>query len=527
MRGRHWFVLAAGTLAIILSAAQRVGAAPSTDTPINHVVVIFQENVSFDHYFGTYPNAANDDPSEPQFIAAPGTPTVNGLTGALLTNNPTGVNPFRFTRAQAATCDQDHDYTDEQTAFDFGLMDNFLALVPSQFCTNNDVKVPNEIMGYFDGNTVTALWNYAQHFAMNDNSFSTTFGPSTPGAINLIAGNTFGAMSGTGTGGPHNLPATAGDIAGGSAISDGQPSGDACTSRDSFFYTSSSKNIGDLLNAAGDTWGWFQGGFDLTITNSNGTTGCVRSTTSAVTGVTKVDYIPHHEPFQYFANTRNPNHTRPTNVNSIGSTDAANHQYDIHDFFDAVNAGHMPQVAFLKAAGFQDGHAQYSDPLDEQTFLVDTVNFLMQRPEWKNTAIFILYDDSDGWYDHQMSPIVHQSQTFADTLTGAGMCGSKAPSDGQQGRCGYGPRQPFLLISPFAKENFVDHTLTDQSSIIRFIEDNFGLGQLGGGSADAGAGSVLNMFDFSQHPNNGNDVFLLDPSTGEPANGKGHGRRSS
>jgi phospholipase C len=524
MRGNR-FVLVVGTLAIVLSAAQRVAARSPTEPPIDHVIVIFQENVSFDHYFGTYPNAANDDPSEPQFIAAPATPTVNGLTGALLTNNPNGVNPFRFSRAQAATCDQDHGYTDEQTAFDFGLMDNFPALVSSQFCTNNDVNVRNEIMGYFDGNTVTALWNYAQHFAMNDNSFSTTFGPSTPGAINLVAGNTFGAMSGSG--GPHNLPATAGDIAGGSAINDGQPSGDICTTRDSFFYTSSSKNIGDLLNAAGVTWGWFQGGFDLTITNSNGTTGCARTTTSAVTGVTKVDYIPHHEPFQYFASTRNPSHARPTSVNSIGFTDGANHQYDLHDFFDAVNAGNMPQVAFLKAAGFQDGHAQYSDPLDEQTFLADTINLLMQRPEWKSTAIFILYDDSDGWYDHQMSPIVHQSQTSADTLTGAGTCGSKAPSDGQQGRCGYGPRQPFLLISPFAKENFVDHTLTDQSSVIRFVEDNFGLGQIGGGSADAYAGSVLNMLDFSKHPNNGNDLLLLDPSTGEPANGNGHGHGHS
>src|SRR4029077_17474711 len=196
MRGNR-FVLVVGTLAIVLSAAQRVAARSPTEPPIDQAIVIFQENVSFDHYFGTYPNADNNDPSEPQFIAAPGTPTVNGLTGALVTNNPNGVKPFRFSRAQAATCDQDHDYTDEQTAFDFGLMDNFPALVSSQFCTNNDVNVPNEIMGYFDGNTVTALWNYAQHFAMNDNSFSTTFGPSTPGAINLVAGNTFGAMSGS------------------------------------------------------------------------------------------------------------------------------------------------------------------------------------------------------------------------------------------------------------------------------------------------------------------------------------------
>jgi phospholipase C len=494
MRVAGRLVRAAGAFALVIGIAQRAAAA---FPPIQHVVVIFQENVSFDHYFGTYPNALNNNAADPPFFPTADTPTVNGLSGALLNNNPNGANPVRLTRAQAALCDQDHDYTDEQTAFNLGLMDNFLALVPQQFCSNLDVNLPNEIMDYFDGNTVTALWNYAQHFAMNDNSYGTTFGPSTPGALNLVAGNTFGAITGANTD-PHNKPATADDVAGGSAIGDGQPSEDSCTTRDSFFFASSRKNIGDLLDAAGMTWGWFQGGFDLGVTNANGTTGCARTTTSVVTGVTKVDYIPHHEPFQYFVSTRNPNHTRPGSVGAIGSSDSANHQYDLHDFFDTVNAGHMPQVAFLKAAGFQDGHAQYSDPLDEQTFLVDTINFLEKRPEWKNTAIFIAYDDSDGWYDHQMSPIVHQSQTSADTLSGAGLCCANVPADGQQGRCGYGPRLPFILISPFARQNFVDHTLTDQSSIIRFIEDNFALGRIGGGSSDAFAGSVLNMFDFSK-----------------------------
>src|SRR5262245_45950978 len=181
-----------GALALVLNLT---GIALAASTPIEHVVVIFQENVSFDHYFATYPHAANSDPSEPKFFAEPDTPSVNGLSGPLLTVNPNGVNPFRFTRAQAATCDQDHDYTDEQTAFDLGAMDNFLALVPNQFCTNNDVNVPNEIMGYFDGNTVTALWNYAQHFAMNDNSFGTTFGPSHIGVLNLVSGQTHGAVA--------------------------------------------------------------------------------------------------------------------------------------------------------------------------------------------------------------------------------------------------------------------------------------------------------------------------------------------
>src|SRR5262245_3994053 len=191
---RAWKAVSSSACALAL-VLNSTGVVLAASTPIKHVIVIFQENVSFDHYFGTYPNAANDDRTEPSFIASSGTPTVNGLTGALLTNNPNGFNPFRFTRAQAATCDQDHDYSDEQTAFDLGAMDNFLALVPNQFCTNNDVNVPNEIMGYFDGNTVTALWNYAQHFAMNDNSFGTTFGPSHIGVLNLVSGQTHGAVA--------------------------------------------------------------------------------------------------------------------------------------------------------------------------------------------------------------------------------------------------------------------------------------------------------------------------------------------
>src|SRR5262249_22707670 len=153
-----------------------------------HLVVIFQENISFDHYFGTYPNALNPA-GEPFFKASPNTPAVNGYTNTLLNFNPNlnpangagASNPFRFDRSQAVTPDQGHDYTQEQLAFNHGLLDSF-----PQF-TGNPTLTP-EVMGYFDGNTVTALWNYAQFFAMSDNSYSTTFGPSTPGLINLVSG---------------------------------------------------------------------------------------------------------------------------------------------------------------------------------------------------------------------------------------------------------------------------------------------------------------------------------------------------
>ena len=538
-------VLALGMAAMLLNPAI-LGAFPrdaddfQTKTPIKHVVIIFQENVSFDHYFGTYPNATNPA-GEPVFRAAENTPTVNGYTDGLLNRNPnslnalnTGaVNPFRLDRSEAATTDQDHTYKDEQRAFDSGLMDFFplavgTAATNPPFSASLAAKGKGIVMGYYDGNTVTALWNYAQHFAMNDNSFGTTFGPSTPGALNVISGQTNGLTQ-------HNAVAdsfavTAGGNGTFSVIDDADPVGDPCSG--SALVQMAGQNVGDLLTGEGISWGFFSGGFDLTITNSNGTTGCKRSTKSAVTNVTKVDYIAHHQPFQYYASTSNPTHKRPTSISMIGkNADAANHQYDIHDFFDAVSAGNFPAVSYLKAPGFQDGHAGYSDPLDEQTFIVNTINFLEKQKEWNETAVIIAYDDSDGWYDHQMGPIVNQSISTADALTGVGLCGNGADAlpgpvanPHAQGRCGYGPRMPLLVISPFAKHNFVDHTTTDQSSVVRFIEDNWLAGARITGSFDALAGPLDNMFDFDKNGDHGNDEsrLVLNPTTGQPVNGGGH-----
>jgi phospholipase C len=164
-------------------------------TPIKHVVVIFQQNVSFDHYFATYPNAMNAA-GQAAFTAQPGTPSVNGLTAALIAFNTNGAKPFRLDRSHAATCDQDHAYKDEQAAMNSGLMDKFVEKVGTGTLakSGNTVCHATDVIGYFDDNTVTALWNYAQEFAMSDNFFGTTFGPSTPGALNLISGQTNGAI---------------------------------------------------------------------------------------------------------------------------------------------------------------------------------------------------------------------------------------------------------------------------------------------------------------------------------------------
>jgi phospholipase C len=501
-----------------------------TATPIKHLVVIFQENVSFDHYFGTYPYAVNA-PGEPTFYPSPFTPRVNGLTTALLNSNPnasnsgngTGaINPFRLSPAQAATADQDHDYTPEQQAFDNDKMDLFPEYTGSGETlpgapANEDGN--GQVMGYYDGNTVTAYWNYAQHFALNDNSYGSTFGASTQGAINLISGQTNGVTDSNNASG--DLVA---DGQGGyTLVSDADPMGDVCSTTSGAVVHMGGKNIGDLLNERGITWGFFEGGFDLSTVNTNGTTGCKRSTLSMVTQTVKADYIPHHQPFQYYTSTANPTHARPTSVAMIGHQgDAGNHQYDINDFYAAVQAGNMPAVSFLKAPGYEDGHAGYSDPLDEQTFVTSVINFLEKQPEWRDTAVIIAYDDSDGWYDHQASPHVNGSQTADDALTGNDQCEARNTLPGiasgnkpVQGRCGFGPRLPMLVISPWARQNFVDHTLTDQTSITRFIEDNWlDSRRIGGGSYDAVSGTITNMFDFYSPWPMARRLFL-DEQTGE------------
>ena len=529
-------------LAIAQHPASRPAASASPAGPagaLQHIVVIFQENVSFDHYFATYPKAANL-PGEPAFHAGPHTPPIAGLSGKLLSDNPNaansgngpdGSNPFRLDRSQAATADQSHAYTAEQRAFDNGAMDLFPRFTgrkgpppgwPAPTGASAKMLSKGLTMGYFDGNTVTAMWNYAQHYALEDRFFNTTFGPSTPGALNLISGQTNGVVK-TANGRSGIEDGGAGSL---SDFSDSDPLGDVCSSSVHTVFRMGGRNIGNLLNDRNITWGWFQGGFDLAATNSNGTTGCDRSHHSAVTNLTPRDYVPHHEPFQYYASTANPLHRRPRSVAMIGKTDAANHQYDLNDFFAALRAGHFPAVSYLKAPAYENGHAGNSDPLDEQRFVVQVVNFLEQRPEWKNTAVIITYDDSDGWYDHVASPQVNGSRSPADAYTSPGVCGSGIPAlagiaannPHAQGRCGYGPRLPLLLISPWARPNFVGSAITDQTSILRLIEDTFLKSQrLGQGSYDALSGSLDPLFDFS-HPQPQNPGrLLLDESTGEIA----------
>jgi phospholipase C len=505
----------------------------ATNTPIKHVVVIFDENNSFDHYFGTYPNAKPNLDGSVYFKPKDDTPAVNGLTPPLLTNNPNflngGFNPFRLDRSQAQTCNNSNNYTLEQEAFDGGLLDKFTltAAKPCAFFPSTGTPplppLASLPMGYYDGNTVTALWNYAQYFSMSDNFFDTEFGVTVEGHMNLLSGQTNGLNVLTGTYaspviGSSNVKNT---ISNGTIIANVDPFYDDCGGA-AHNVAMTGKNIGNLLNTAGVSWAWFYGDF-APVSITGGVATCI------------AQYNPHYAPFDYYLSTSNPHHLPPSSLAAIGSdtcTDltCANHNYDLKYFYQALAAGNLPAVTYLKFAENETGHPADSTPLLEQTQIVTAINAIEQSPFWKDTAIMITYDDSDGWYDHVAGPIINFSQDPAnDAISGnpatsTGACGNPGPGGVTitiQDRCGFGVRLPFLLISPYAKRNDVDHSLNDTTSILRFIEYNWNLGTIGDPqSFDVlASGTILRMFDFdANHGEEGaadSRKLILDPTSGE------------
>jgi phospholipase C len=518
----------------------------NTATPIKHLVVIFDENESFDHYFGTYPYAANTDGTP--FVAKPGTPTVNGLyseitpsgpIGPLLTDNPNLYNPQRLTPSEALTSDQNHAYVPEQQADDNNKQDAFVQYTESSTPTNGcgaEYCPPGIVMDYFDGNTVTGLWNYAQNYAMSDNDFDTAFGPSTPGAINVTSGNTSGgyAVDANDTSTPGVKTTASGEVSAlgsdgtGTIYGDIDPFYDQCSDNN---HTTTSpegvltgENIGDLLNNAHVTWGWFQGGFAPTSTDSGGAVcGSEHELTSNGQDVSEeLDYVPHHNPFQFYASTANPAHLPPSSLSEIGYTDQANHQYDISYFTDAldgVGGATLPAVSYLKPPKYENAHPGNSDPLLEQQFEINTINQIEESKYWPSTAIIITYDDSDGWYDHAIPPILNGSD---DSTVGDTAVCTKVPITvgSAEDRCGFGDRLPFIVISPYTRANYVSSNLMDTTAVVRFIEDNWLGGQRISGSFDAvssGIDGPGGLLDFHVQPHF--TPVILNPATGAVVSG--------
>lgn len=397
--------LAALALALLLTTAAcavRPTAPPSggpsggpAAARIQHLVVLLQENVSFDHYFGTYPGATGFPQGDP----------------ARVPPQADGSRPRHGTPAAAAN-DVPHGYDAMLAEFNGGKMD--------QYGRTGGANA----MSFYDYHEVPAYWLLARRYALADHWFQPIFGPSAPNHLELVAGYSGGRKDDANPPyGPH--------------VDCSRPCAPPLAGQ----------NIGDRLSAAGVDWGWYQGGV----------------------AAGPPDYIQHHNPFAYFAA-----------ANPKAGDRYAGHIRDLSQFFTAAREGRLPAVAFVKAAKADNGHAGYSGPLQDDQFVTRVVNAVAQSPNWPSTALLLLFDESGGFYDHLAPPAV-------DT--------------GMEGVRGLGPRVPALLISPYARAGYVSHVQYEHASVLRFIEQRWGLPPLdNAGRRDQAAASLDDLFDFTQPP---------------------------
>lgn len=460
-------LLAALAFSSPASAESPTGADRGTHSPIKHTIILYQENISFDHYFGTYGHGTNGIPAGVQL-----THTSAGGT----TFGP--YSPVRLSGStQAFTCDVDHGYTDMIRMSNHGAMDQFLQLgnnktVPnpstSSTCPSFETNPggPALALGYYEGTAGDAsaplqnYWSLASQYTLADNFFQAVYGPSTPGAEWLVAATN-------------------------NTVHDPNPIGDICDDYPASVTPQNIPNLGAEATAKGMSWAWFQGGFGTcTPTATNG-------------------YSAHHDPFQYFSSTADLTHQNAFDPN-FDSPQSNNHQRDLSLLYAALSGtavgGTVPQlpaVSWVKAPAASDAHPGYSSPVPDDHFVGDLVNRLQASPYWKDSVVIVAFDETGGWWDHVSPPDL--GGNFATWVNGSpNLSGCQYTGDGLPcGEAGDGPRMPVLVISPFAKSGFVDHDQLDTASLVNWVEWNYHLPALGvWGNRDTNAGSLRNAFVF-------------------------------
>jgi acid phosphatase len=192
------------------------------------------------------------------------------------------------------------------------------------------------------------------------------------------------------------------------------------------------KTIGDLLSAKGVSWAWYAGAWNDALNGGR--------------GVPVPNFQFHHQPFNYFANFAPGTDARAQHVKDGGMNGAA--------FIEAIDAGVLPQVTFYKPQGNLNEHAGYADVMDGDTHIADVIDHLQKSKQWTHMLVVVTYDENGGFWDHVAPP--------------------------KADRWGPGSRIPTLIVSPFAKEGYVDHTQYDTTSILRFITSRFDLPPLTG-----------------------------------------------
>ncbi len=442
-----------GLLACPVAGDRRVAQAAGPFDKLNHIVVIFQENRSFDSIYGSFPGAdglANAGASTRQvdrngvpYDTLPQPIDTNLAPPAPDPRFPAAlpVAPFdlaRYVPPNERHGDPVHRFYQEQFQIHGGRMDQFVAWT----------NVGGLVMGYYDATNLPE-GRLAQQFTMADRFFHAAFGGSFLNHFWLIC-----ACTPVFPDAPDSAKAQLGPN--GELVKDGFVTPDGFVVNTAYTVNTphppaadpaqlvpnqTMPTIGDRLSERGISWAWYSGGWN-----------------DAVAGRADPLFQYHHQPFAYFARYAD------------GTPERAAHLKDEQDFLAAVRSGSLPAVSFVKPLGPDNEHPGYASLLQGQQHVADLVRAIQGSPIWRDTAIIITYDENGGFWDHVAPPVID--------------------------RWGPGTRVPAIIISPYAKRGFVDHTEYDTTSILRTIEERWGLEPLG--TRDATANDLRNAFDFTQ-----------------------------
>jgi phospholipase C len=435
---------------LVFGACRKTGPVlPPQVSKVKHVVVIYLENHSFDNLYGQFAGANglwNAPKSRTIQVDSAGKPyeflpPISG-TSAFPTNLPnTFFNIDQYIPNDQETPDVLHRYYQEQLEIDGGKMDKYALYNTSAGLSQ----------GYYK-TSLLPLLGMAQKYTLCDNFYHSAFGGSFLNHMWLIA-----AASPVFPNAPASIVAKLGPT--GNLISDGQVTPDGYVVNTSYTVNAphpagtnpavlvpdqTIPTIGDRLNDKNISWAWYSGGWD-----------------SALAGTPDPTFQFHHQPFAYFANYAD------------GTQAKKDHLKDEKEFIAAAQNGTLPSVSFVKPLGINNEHPGYSDVENGETHTVTLINDILNGPNGKDVVIVVTYDENGGFWDHVAPPVIDK-------------------------KWGPGTRVPAIIISPFAKQGFVDHTQYETVSILSFIEKRWDLKPLA--SRDQNANPLQNAFDFIDNP---------------------------
>ena len=449
MRARH--LLGVAVLCGLFVACARGGDAQvGVRVPIDHIVVLYLENRSFDHLFGTFPGAEglaayHGAQTGDNGVAYATLPTPLGHDGKPDPRLPRGLPnaPFpmlRFVGPFDPTNNPVHRFYHMQRQYGVGAdgipMGKWVAEGTSGGTT----------MGYYERAAIPVQWRLAEEFVLLDHYFQGIHGGSFANHFYLIA-----ATLATYPEAP--LAVKAQLEPDGSLVKDGDvdPEGYVVNNLDPPYppqrvanildVPQTAPTIADRLDAGGVPWRWYATGWGAGV------------------DAVKQGLVPHHNPFQYVKRIME------------GPEERA-HIRDASEFVKALREGGLPAVAFVKPHARQNAHAVSSTVGAGDRWIGEMVKAIMASRYWSRVAVVITYDEGGGWFDHVPPPVVD--------------------------RFGLGTRVPALIVSPYAKRGIVAHGQYDHASILKFIEWRFGLEPLT--ERDRRAEAFLEAFDFDQPP---------------------------